>query len=252
MCTLCVAFYPKSKYPLVIAANRDENPNRIAYPWEKRIYAQKNKTSQIYVYSPIDVLGGTWIGVNSYGMFAAITNWDLDMNLHGQGMKSRGLLLLDILKTSSHNDFLEVLDISAKEYKPFNIIIGSDKLLLHVSCDHKDINLKHLEPGLHISTGLGFNTGCVREQFIRKELTKKFKDFSQPVHPDNLLELMSAHNDGIGSEDSVCVHDSEHKWETRSSAGIYYDNSCNSWNVRHIDSAPCKNPIIESWNSYTF
>lgn len=238
-CTLIVAFYPQSNYPLVIAANRDENPSRPSEPWLNRRVVNSNNT----IYCPLDVRGGTWIGCNSMGIFAAITNWDLDKNLHG--LKSRGDVVLNILKCNTIKDVLLYwAELNAEDYKPFNIIVGTHDILYNLNNDNELLGIKRLKAGLHISTGIGFNLAVKRDQYIRSELIKDFKSFEEPVSHTTMQRLLSAHNDGDQSEDSVCVHDPEHRWETRSSAVLVLGKEL--WTIRHNDGPPCK--ANDDWN----
>lgn len=234
MCTLVVAFYPQSITPLVIASNRDEDPTRPAEDWGYYKTPTNNlEIVDIYrpkigpdIFCPLDVLGGTWIGVNSSGIFCAITNWDYVKDLHGKGLKSRGHLVLNSLKQTSINCIVEYWHtLNAINYKPFHILAGDNNNLYYISCDNKEIIINKLGAGVHISTGVGLNKEVPRDIFIRKSLLLNVGSFSQPVRPNVLIELMKQHNDGLGSEDSVCVHDSEHKWETRSTALISCDNA---------------------------
>lgn len=235
MCTLVVGFYPQTEIPLVVVANRDENPLRPAIPMNS--YPAEDGVHHIT--SPIDVLGGTWIGCNSSGIFAAITNWDIleGKNLHGLGLKSRGHVVSKTLNCTSEENILSYWkSLKGNEYKPFNILAGGRDFLLWLSCDNYHMNYSKKLAGLYISTGLGFNKTCNRDSHIRSELVNSFT-WDRPIHPDRLEFLMSSHNDGIGSEDSVCVHDIEHRWETRSSCSLcLYDKS---WLVRYIDKPPC-------------
>lgn len=248
MCTLVVAFYPQSDYPLCIAANRDENPTRPAKPWKlqprdvDKIHNPFTK-EDIYIpqiYCPIDVRGGTWVGCNNFGIFAAITNWDLPVQktLHGQGLASRGNLVLDLLKM---HDVWQITDLLAylhpKDYKPFNIIFGSKDFLFNLNNDHESINLTKLKTGVHISTGWGLNCDITRDLYIRETLTRSFGNFSKPVSRDALRGTMRAHNDGKGSEHSICVHDDEHRWETRSSS--FLELMDDRWFIEHCDVPPC-------------
>jgi hypothetical protein len=228
MCTLVVAFYPKTKTPLVIASNRDENPTRPSTPWSIR---------QSSIYCPLDVLGGTWIGANTSGIFCAITNWDLDENFHGRGLKSRGHLVLESLKKTNIIDVVEYwAGLDAREHKPFNMVAGTANDLYNLSCDNKKLIITKLRAGVHISTGIGFNQKVPRDTFIRKNLLT-MKDLYQPVNPNTLLKLMSSHDCGIGSEDSVCVHDNEHRWETRSTAMLINDER--AWKIKSKDGPAC-------------
>ncbi|HEX2385992.1 MAG TPA: NRDE family protein, partial [Candidatus Binatia bacterium] len=68
MCTLAIYLRQFEKYPVVIAANRDEHfarPSEAPKLWkgDPAIVAGKDL-----------VAGGTWLGVNSAGIAAAIVN----------------------------------------------------------------------------------------------------------------------------------------------------------------------------------
>ena len=69
MCVLVVALREHADYDLVVAANRDEfhdRPTAHAAPW----------TDQPTLLAGRDLeAGGTWLGVDQHGRFAAVTNW---------------------------------------------------------------------------------------------------------------------------------------------------------------------------------
>lgn len=245
MCTLVIAFYPQTKYPLIVGANRDENPTRLSKPW-----AFRNG-----IFSPLDVRGdtdnGTWVGTNVQGMFCAITNWDLkDEKLKRNGFKSRGNVVYDTLLCPDVNDVLDYWGtLEAEHYRPFNVVLGTRHSLFHLSCDNKDICIRRLEAGLYISTGEGFHTETIRTSYIYNTLANKVTYFAQPVQAYNIQNLLSHHNDSIGSEYSVCVHDEEHRWETRSSSLIVMGR--HNCDVQYIDKQPCKANSHE-WNKESF
>lgn len=242
MCTLVVGFYPQAIRPLVIAANRDENPTRPSEPWG----FTTTKDGPV-IFCPKDVRGGTWIGCSSAGIFCAITNWDV--REHTRGLMSRGNIVLETLALVTKEDILRFwYTINPKNYNPFNIIAGSQEWLAKFSCSQDRSNVNLLPAGLHISTGWGLNTDTIRENHIRKVLRNAFCYFSSPVSSDALIKVMSDHNAGEGSEDSVCVHDEQHKWETRSSTYIgHFDDS---FLVRWTDCPPCKT-TPERWEART-
>jgi phosphopantothenoylcysteine decarboxylase len=120
MCTLIISYNPESNNPLIIGANRDENPIRPSKPWDNRNF------EKVTIYSPIDVLGGTWIGLNKMGIFASITNWDLNLNLHNK--KTRGEVVLETLKCSNASEIISYWNtLKAPDYKPFNIYAAAIK-----------------------------------------------------------------------------------------------------------------------------
>jgi hypothetical protein len=69
MCSLIVLQGVDANYPLLIAANRDEQKSRLASP-PGRFFGERRQ-----ILSPRDrVAGGTWIAVNDQGCFAGLTN----------------------------------------------------------------------------------------------------------------------------------------------------------------------------------
>src|SRR5512146_3010001 len=71
MCTLAVAFQLDRRWPVIVAANRDERLGRAAEGW-----ALRDGAAGIRHAAPRELLaGGTWIGVSARGVFAALTNF---------------------------------------------------------------------------------------------------------------------------------------------------------------------------------
>jgi uncharacterized protein with NRDE domain len=68
MCWIAILFQINPRWPLIVAANREEarqRPTRAPFRWpeEPAIWAGRD-----------DVAGGTWLGVNAAGLLAAVTN----------------------------------------------------------------------------------------------------------------------------------------------------------------------------------
>lgn len=90
MCLILFALGRSQRYPLIVAANRDEFYARATAPaqwWDEPIRWLGGRDL---------VSGGTWLGVTPEGRFAAVTNYR-DPNGH-VGKRSRGLLVLDALR----------------------------------------------------------------------------------------------------------------------------------------------------------
>src|SRR5260370_11994844 len=91
MCTVVILRRPEHAWPVVIGANRDEMIDRPAMP------PGRHWPDRMEVVGGLDLeAGGTWLGVNDWGVAAAI------LNRHGSlgpaaGMRSRGQLVLDAL-----------------------------------------------------------------------------------------------------------------------------------------------------------
>lgn len=117
MCVIYLAFEYHPRYPLILAANRDEYYDRPTAPagkWEDEpeIYAGRDLIS-----------GGTWLGVTTSGRFAAVTNFRDP--LAPTGSHSRGTLVADFLRSDqSPADYLKKVLEKADAFSGFNLFIG--------------------------------------------------------------------------------------------------------------------------------
>src|SRR2546423_1884908 len=84
MCTLVILRRPEHEWPVIIGANRDEMIDRAAKP------PGRHWPDRTEVVAGLDLLaGGSWLGLNDWGVAAAI------LNPHGSlrpaaGVRSRG------------------------------------------------------------------------------------------------------------------------------------------------------------------
>jgi uncharacterized protein with NRDE domain len=117
MCLIAFAIGASERWPLVIAANRDEFLNRPTLPM-----ARWQTASGQEVISGRDLrAGGTWLGVNPAGRIAMLTNVREPQPLAGE--KSRGELPLRWLEgRMDAAEFLAQTDSAA--YGAFNLVIG--------------------------------------------------------------------------------------------------------------------------------
>lgn len=126
MCTLNVRLAPDADYPLVVIANRDEFYSRPSVP-----PSVISKDPAIFAPRDLDA-GGTWFGVNEWGLTAAITNvWlgPLTAGKHEKErpLRSRGLLTSDVLgcKTVSEARGLIHQMMQRDRYQFFNLLVGA-------------------------------------------------------------------------------------------------------------------------------
>jgi uncharacterized protein with NRDE domain len=90
MCLILFALRAHRRYPLIVAANRDESFARPSAPadfWpdHPEVYAGRDLEQ-----------GGTWLGMARSGRFAAITNYRQHRSTH-RAPRSRGELTRDYL-----------------------------------------------------------------------------------------------------------------------------------------------------------
>lgn len=126
MCLILFAFQQHAEYPLVFAANRDEYHTRAAQParfWPERPQLLAGRDLQG---------GGTWLGLNRNGRFAAVTNFREPEITTGE--RSRGELCVDFL-CSGHSaaDYTAELSSKASHYGGFNLLLWDGQQLRYYS-----------------------------------------------------------------------------------------------------------------------
>ena len=145
MCLLAIHFRSFAEAPLLAAANREEFFNRPAFA--PRLIAA---AAEVRVLCGVDArAGGTWLGVNQWGVFVAVTNRPkADVPA---APRSRGQLCLDLLgfrtaKEASRRAFGE---LSSGRYAGANYVcIDSDSGDVIHGGDR--VERLPLEPGLHL------------------------------------------------------------------------------------------------------
>ncbi|XOV77560.1 MAG: NRDE family protein [Aestuariibacter sp.] len=118
MCILFIAVNKHPKYPLIIAANRDEFYQRATEPsyfW----------STQPKLLAGLDLeAGGTWMGINEHGFISAITNIRAP-HMQKQDAISRGFLARDyLLDTPELKQFEQQLHQSRERYNGYNLLYG--------------------------------------------------------------------------------------------------------------------------------
>lgn len=122
MCTLVLLSRPGHRWPVILAANRDEMLDR---PWKPpaRHWPDRPET----VAGLDELAGGSWLGVNDHGVVACI------LNRHGSlgpadGKRSRGELVLEALEHADSIDAARAIaDIEPTSYRPFNMLIADNR-----------------------------------------------------------------------------------------------------------------------------
>ncbi len=158
MCTIIVLRRPGHRWPLLVAANRDEMNTR---PW---LPPGRHWSDRVEVRAGLDTLaGGTWLGLNDWGVVAAVLN---RINTLGPapGLRSRGELPLEALDHAEAAVAAEALGhLDASAYRPFNMVIGDarDAFWLRAAATAdgavRRIEVLPLPPGLAMITAYDCN-----------------------------------------------------------------------------------------------
>jgi hypothetical protein len=201
MCTLIVYYHLHEAYPLIVAANRDEQRNRIALPPHPIMHGN------VVIYAGRDMQGeGTWLGINTHGLLVGITNRrsarPLDSN-----RRSRGLLCLDALALSSACAVYRLIkSLEVAEYNPFNLFYADDKRAFVTHYDEKP-DTRELPRGLYVLASKDINDFTFPRLKQVYQLAEKVPlDAPLGQITGQLQAICRHHAGGTASLESICVH----------------------------------------------
>ena len=149
----------KDSYFFKVIANRDEYHARQTtqmHWWSnKLILAGKDEEA-----------GGTWLGTNRNGKFAAITNLKEQNQINYKS--SRGALVTDFLESKqSAKAYLEQIDPIKEEFAGFNLIVG-DKDGLFYLCNRLE-GIYFISEGTHALGNLTLNSSTKKVDSIKND-----------------------------------------------------------------------------------
>lgn len=177
MCTLVCLRRPGHVWPLLVAGNRDEMPNR---PW---IAPGRHWEDRPEIVAGLDELGeGSWLGVNDHGLVAAVMNREGTLGPM-PGKRSRGELVLEGLDHTEAREAANALaDIDPRAYRPFNVFLADAVSAFWLrSCEGcESVEVFEIAAGLHMLSARELDDRTVPR--IRLYLPKFRK--SRPPDPD--------------------------------------------------------------------
>jgi hypothetical protein len=122
MCTVVILRRPDHRWPILLAANRDEMLDR---PWRP---PARHWPDRPEVTAGLDELaGGSWLGLNDHGVVAGILNRMGSLG-PAPGQRTRGELVLEALDNAdavAAAQALSALDPAA--YRPFNMVVADNR-----------------------------------------------------------------------------------------------------------------------------
>lgn len=240
MCTLIVAWRVFEETPVCVAANRDERFARPASPpavreGDPRILAPRDEQA-----------GGTWLGYNDAGVLVAITNrWE-----HGDGERSRGLLVDDALSAQTAADAVAGVrkELEEREYAPFHLLVADDEDCLYVENRGSETGDGHdvfaLGPSIHIVVNVGFDgewfVPAARPETGRKQAgnAEDIRTELQPRDGETADDWTRRAGDILSDHDyGACIH--RNGFGTRSSALVRLGEDRI---FEFADGPPCRTP----------
>lgn len=182
MCLILFAWNAHPRYPLVVAANRDEFHERPALAadfWSRHPGLLAGRDLQA---------GGTWLGVTRSGRFAAVTNYREPLVPETPLERSRGELVPDFLASRrAPLAHAETLLESASSYRGFNLLLGSADGLVHVS--NRQERVQEVPPGSHGLSNHLLDTEWPKVRSGRERLDQLLRE--DRVDAETLLELVT-------------------------------------------------------------
>ncbi len=235
MCTLAIAVQADRRWPLVVAANRDERLHRDAEGWGLR-----DGVNGIRFAAPRDLLaGGTWIGLSSRGVFAGLTNYHAPFDWYpDSARRSRGEVVGLALAQSSVADARRALSaLDPATFNPFHLVVADVREAFRGWYDGERSGLETLGPGLHLVTESSPHGDGPRGELVRSRWPV---DLSIP----HLREVMSIHACDPGARTSTCIH-MDPVYGTRSSSFLRLAADLGASELLVADGPPCRAPFVD-------
>jgi uncharacterized protein with NRDE domain len=241
-------------YPLIVAANRDERFSRASA-------SPQRLDDEPLIFGGKDlVAGGTWLGVNEYGLIAGVLNRRAAAPTTKHVPRSRGLLCLQMLRAASAFQAYEGLKREhGLSYQPFLLLVASVKTAFVAYNSGKTITHHALDTGVHVFGNSSF-CGTTTEKLIhsRELFSAATGSLRQRLTPtgvgekrggakarlssvDYLQRILGNHDLPAGSHDprdAICVHGEE--YGTVSSSIVFQDSAGGRFHFYHSSIAPCE------------
>lgn len=231
------------QFPLVIAANRDEQYDRPSAP-----PAVLETTPRIIAGRDLRA-GGTWLGVNGAGLAVGILNRHLNgQNSLEANARSRGLLCMDVLSRRSAAQAETFLCEERARYNPFTLLFADQNDAVAAYNSKGKIITQKLLPGLHVfSSAAEFDLHSAKAD----RAYRLFGGETIPARVGNgelddavtaLQGVLSDHTLGPGSDnpgDAICVH--REASGTVSSSVIFLDRARSRFVTYYCTGVPCRN-----------
>lgn len=181
MCLIGIAWRAHPRYPLVIAANRDEFHRRPALPagfWMDAPQAVGGRDLEA---------GGAWLAMDTAGRFAAVTNYRAAAP--GRGARSRGALVADYLRGSAAaRDWARQAHAEGAHYGGFSLLAGDDEELWF--CSNRDGAPRPVAPGIHGLSNHLLDTPWPKVERIQEALARALEG-APPLDESALLAALA-------------------------------------------------------------
>lgn len=205
MCSVILFRRPGHRWPVLIAANRDEMTDR---PWDP---PGRHWPDRAEVTAGRDRLaGGTWLGHNASGVVAAVLNREGSLG-PASGKRSRGELVLDALDYADAADAAAALGtINAAAYRSFNLVIADNRDAFWIRAEYgaESVDVIEIPEGVSMLTSANLND--IGNARIGRYLPRF--EAAAPPDPDTgdwsswgAVLADRAYDDDVGTSGAMCI-----------------------------------------------
>lgn len=207
MCLIALAHGASDRYPLVIAANRDEEHDRATRPahfWDDAPDILGGRDA---------LHGGSWLAIARNGRFAAVTN----LRRSPPRSRSRGLLVSSFVQSEiSPETFAATVFNEASEYAGFHLLIGEiGGSIVYVTGGEEAVAPIVLERGIYGFSNAGGGEhwpkvdvaiAALREALTKDSLSDELLRFLATTrHSDRVEDEVFIVGDRYGTRSSTVV-----------------------------------------------
>lgn len=241
MCIIMVMYQMVPDVPVLLLSNRDEYHNR------------STQNPGLLARTPAvwggrdDQAGGTWLGVNEYGLVVGLTNRRMnEEQANVPDRRSRGLLCLDALHYGRVSDVATFLTKEPpNRYNAFNLLVLNADSALWVAYDG-EAKVCSLQPGIHILANRNLNDtehgrSCRASQLLQMaELSgvSSLSDVNRLV--SRLQSVCQDHEAGMADEEMICMHRDDKNYGTVSSTVLAISTQRSKSIYRYASGHPCE------------
>ena len=191
MCLILFSLEQNARFPLIIAANRDEHYDRPSAP-----LAFWPDAPQVAAGRDLEA-GGTWLGITRQGRWAALTNYR-QAGSYRFGAPSRGHLVANYLVDScSPRRYIERIAEGAAQYNGFNLLVGQGTEVHYFS--NRSEQCQRVTRGAHGLSNHLLDTPWPKVTTGR-ELLADLPDLAAAPLTDLLLEALQGRNIPLDAE----------------------------------------------------
>lgn len=248
MCLLALLYRRVEGVPILLAANREESYTRPAtgpklFDADPRIICGVDRSA-----------GGTWLGLNQYGLVVAVTNRAKHKPVADR--RSRGLLCFHLLRCAAAADAASaaVRELDTGRYEGCNVLCV-DAESAHVVHAGDMLQRVALAAGLHVvAAGDVDENRCPRVEHARTVLAR-FQEHACDAETSGTplpgpfarewlttaAALCAEH--AHGDAPAICLHHAGHG--TVSSSLIAVPESIDQVIYRHADGPPCRTAYVD-------